>query len=93
MKFKGSKTEYNVEINVDPEAVFAVVLDTVAKAHGIGKDWCVKDGKLIENVEYHTSHSWDVDEVRVEKPTRIQLQGARVIERLRAQKRAGSIKL
>jgi hypothetical protein len=92
MRMTGSKTEHGIVFDVDPDRIFELTLAVVAEAFDVGVDWYEEDGKLFEDVEHHTSHSWDSKELRVAEPTESMLHGVRALAVLKKAKRDGALK-
>ena len=64
MKLTGT-TE--VEVEVSKYAVVAAATKLLQEAYGLNSvDGLDSEGRMVQSVEYHTSHSWDVREDRGE---------------------------
>ena len=51
------------KFHIDREEQQRITKKTLGEEFGCYEGYFIKDGKLMQNVEYHTSHSWDTDEV------------------------------
>lgn len=75
MKIKGTKTErIAVELDVEPRELFYEIQNHIARsfnAHICDAASCSIDskGRIVEEVEHRTSHSYYSTEVRIAEPT------------------------
>lgn len=73
MKVKATKTEV-VEVDVNTSDMFKALKTYLFNTYNIPLDACIKDGKIIVDTEYHTSHSWFEEIVVFDKPSEDQLE-------------------
>lgn len=88
MKVKGIKVEKtNVEVEVSPEEIFATLRNFVFSKLGLGSEYYLKEIKGQQNVysleEYHTSHSWTTEEMKIEKPSKAQVLAIELFDQLK----------
>lgn len=73
MKVKATKTEV-VEVDVNTLDMFNALKTYLFNTYRIPSDAYIKDGKIIVDQEYHTSHSWFEEKVVFDKPSEDQLE-------------------
>jgi hypothetical protein len=73
MKVMATKTEY-VEVDVKPLDAFTALKRHLFHARGIPFGAYIKDGKIVVDQEYHTSHSWFEEKVMAAEPSKDQLE-------------------
>lgn len=89
MKVKGIKIEKtNVEIEVSPEELLSSLQSFIFSKLDLSSDYYLKEieGKKVicETEEYHTSHSWTSEEIKISCPNKRQVEALELFTQLKA---------
>ena len=73
-------TSRRVDLAVEPRDLFDALKRHVLAKQGIRFDAYEKNGKIMVEEEYHTSHSWFEEKVLIDNPTNAQLKAIQTLK-------------
>lgn len=94
MKITGTQT-MAAEIEISEAQRKGIAIGVIEEAFNVHHDWDYESAlnRMTEQVEYHTSHSYYVMEVRVEKPTTFQIDALKLLHLLTGRAIWGTVTL